>query len=185
VVGNFRVFSGDSAVRMSAVRECSVSGEHFLNGHRPILGARNSREAHGLLRRRNEVGLYAMVRRVLSSLAFLPVAWRCGRRPLLGGILTLWACIDSQVYLAVSVYLTPVPQNTARTQEDDDDDYVLDLTGRPTPSKGLRRNGCSPSSRLSQQTVIPKVCLSHRLPPLTTHFCEHDSRNGLGGPLLC
>jgi len=35
----FRVFSGDFAVRMSALREeCSVTGERFWNGHRSNIG---------------------------------------------------------------------------------------------------------------------------------------------------
>jgi hypothetical protein len=93
---------------------------------------------------------------------------------MLCAMLTLWACIDSQVFLASSEYLAPVPQSASPTQEDsDDDDYVFDLTtGDPAPCP---------------QTVVARVCLSitsHRR-PLLTAFCEHNYRNGIGTPLLC
>jgi hypothetical protein len=119
-------------------------------------------------------------------MALLPAARRCRLRVVLCALLTLWACFDSQVLLlAAPGSLPPASQNPSPSQ-DDDDDYVLDLTGQPC--RALRRNARSPALRPHRPLAVTKPCLSlscHRHPLPATPICEHENRNGIGAPLLC
>jgi hypothetical protein len=121
---------------------------------------------------------------------FLPTA--CSRRPfaILCALLTLWAAFDSQVLLlASSSYAVPASQSPTSSQEDDDvDDYVLDLNGSPAPRPCLRKNIRLPSPRLHLQTSDARAYFSlssHQQPVPATPVWEHEFRNGIGAPLLC
>src|SRR5262245_19128837 len=134
--------------------------------------------------------LCIMTRPIHSSMAFLPTACPCRLFASLCTLLTLWAAFDSQILLlASSGNASPVSQGPTSSQEEDDaDDYVLDLTGSPVPRPGLRRNIRLPSPRLHLQTSDTRAYFSlssHRQPAPTTPVCEHAFRNGIGAPLLC
>jgi hypothetical protein len=131
-----------------------------------------------------------MTRRVFSTMAFPSAAGRCRLPAILCALLTLWAQFDSQVLLQASAGSPrPASPSPAPTLEDaDDDDYVLDLTGKPAPGRRLRRNACPAWPRLHRPIDVTERCFSlsrqlRQLPP--TAVCEHAYRNGLGAPLLC
>jgi hypothetical protein len=122
-------------------------------------------------------------------MAFLPATRRCRLLVIYCALHTLWTGIDSQILLlASSGDEPPLCQSSLPSQEDrDDDDYVLDLTGKSASRHGLLRKSPLPSPRLNRQIAdtIPCFVMScHRQLP-TTHRCEDNNRNGLGVPLLC
>ena len=118
-------------------------------------------------------------------MAFPSAARRCRLPVIVCALLTFGAGFDSQLLLPASAGSPPpASQNPSPGQDDgDDDDYVLDLTGKPAPGRRLRSNARPPSP-----IAVPKPCFSRscqlRQPP-TTPVCEHEYRNGIGTPLLC
>src|SRR5262249_1365507 len=100
-------------------------------------------------------------------------------------LLTMWANIDSYVFLLASPgSLLPTTQNPDPCQ-DDDDDYILDLTGRLV-SKALRGAHSPPLPSLRRLIAVANTALSrssHR--GLLMMKCEHENRNRISMPLLC
>jgi hypothetical protein len=125
-----------------------------------------------------------MMRRVFSSIAFLPASRGCRLLAIVCCVLTLWAAFDSQVLPPGDLLSTS--QNPSPC--DGDDDYVLSLTGNPALTRVLQRNARLPARGLSLPIVAASFCFSlssHRGPLPTTPVGEHEYRNGIGAPLLC
>jgi hypothetical protein len=133
-----------------------------------------------------------MTHLVLSPMAFHPAA-RCCRLPsIVCCVLTLWAALDSQVLLHMqtsSENLSPISQNPSPGQDDnDDDDYVLELTGKPPPGWVSRRNVHTPAPGENSGKDIAKPFFlppSYPQPLPTAPAREHEFRNGIGANLLC
>ena len=105
-------------------------------------------------------------------------------------LLTFWTGVDSQVLVAVSSGRPlSASHNPVPSPGDDDDDYVLDLTGKHPPGRGLRRNACpaTPGLRRPLADTNGRFSLSCQLRPLppTAAVGERAFRNGIGAPLLC
>src|SRR5262245_16207484 len=95
--------------------------------------------------------------------------------------LTLWNGFGSQVLLPAAAGSLPLAsQIPSPSQEDgDDDDYVLDLTGKPEFGRHLPRHRRLPSPGLRPPIAVPNPCLCltcklAHLPPAPV--CEHEYR---------
>jgi hypothetical protein len=123
-------------------------------------------------------------------MTFPPAARRCRFLAILCTFLTFWTGIDSQVlFYASSGRPLSASPNPVPSQEDDDDYYVLDLTGMHAPGRGLSRNARPPTPGLHLPLADTKPCFSLscqllQLPP-TMAVGEQEFRNGIGAPLLC
>src|SRR5262249_3326672 len=130
-----------------------------------------------------------MTRRVFSLMAVLSAARRCRLLATVCSLLTFWTGFDSQVLLLASSGSPPrASQNSPPLQEDgDEDDYLLDLTGKPSPGRLWWRSP-RPASPSHPPIAVPErwFSLSYQLRQLPTMpVCEHQYRNGIGAPLLC
>ena len=105
-------------------------------------------------------------------------------------LLTFWTGFDSQVLVAVSSGRPlSASHNPVPSPGDDDDDYVLDLTGKHPPGRGLSRNARPTTPGRRRPMADGKACFSpscHLRPlPPTAAVGERALRNGIGAPLLC